>query len=292
MRKNYLLAVSMILLFFCSSVNGEDLPWEMKTPFKEATIHYELTGSEQGKETLYIKEHGQFRATYHKATATIMGMTNATESMELVDPDWIYTFDLIEKKGEKTTNPHKIYRAEYTKLNAEEKKNFAKNAKELGTTMMGQFDGSVKQKSDKILGYDCDVTTVGGMSTVYLLHGTDIPLRSEVSVMGMNSTQAATKIDTSTAIADSVFAPPPGITATLNQEAEQMMTGTIRQVIDTLKRPDGAKQMQQLGPPAASGMDGIQQGMGAEGISKEDQEEMMRQMGEAMQQMQKMQPHK
>jgi hypothetical protein len=205
MRKNCLPAVSMILLFFCSSAGAEELPWEMKTPFKEATIHYELTGSEQGKKTLYIKEHGQYRATYHQGTSTIMGMSNTTNTIELIDPEWIYTFDLIEKKGEKTTNPNKMYRQEYTKLNAEEKKNFTKNSKELGNTMMSQFGGSVKQKSEKILGYDSDVTTVGGMSTVYLLHGTDIPLRSEVAVMGMNSTQAATKIDTSTAIDGIVF---------------------------------------------------------------------------------------
>jgi hypothetical protein len=292
MRKNCLLAATMIMLFFCSPVRGQDLPWEMKMPFKEATIHYELTGSEQGKKTLYIKDYGQIRATYHKATATIMGMTNKTDSIELVDPDWVYSFDLIERKGEKTTNPRKIYKAEYTKLNAEEKKNFAKNAKELGNNMMGQFDGSVKEKSGKILGYDCDVTTVGGMSTVHLLHGTDIPLRSEVSIMGMNNIESATKIDTSTAIADSVFAPPPGITVTLNQEAEQMMNGTIQQVMNTLKRPDGAKQMQQFRPAAVPGMGDLQQGLGAEGVSKEDQEEMMRQMGEALQQMQKMQPHK
>ena len=72
-----------------------------------------------------------------------------------------------------------------------------------------------------------------------------------------------------------------------------MMTGMIQQVMDTLKRPDGAKQMQQIGPSTAPGAELMQQGMGAEGIGKEEQEEMMRQMGEAMQQLQKMeQPHK
>ena len=66
MRKQCLLVVSMILLFFCSLAWGEDLPWEMKLPFKEATIHYELTGSEQGKETLYIKEYGKLRAKHRQ----------------------------------------------------------------------------------------------------------------------------------------------------------------------------------------------------------------------------------
>ena len=163
--------------------------------------------------------------------------------------------------------------------------------------MMGQFGGSVQQKAGKMLGYDCDITTVGGMSTVHLLHGTDIPLRSEVAIMGMNSTNAATKIDTSAAIPGNVFAPPQGIKATLNQEAETMMAGMIQQTMDTLKKPDGAKQMQAAGPMGmmggAGGMEqSMQQGMKDEGMSPEEQQEMMRQMNEAMQQMQKTSPKK
>jgi hypothetical protein len=292
MKKLCLLVVSMILLFFCSLAWGVDLPWEMKLPFKEATIHYELTGSEQGKETLYIKEYGKLRAKHRQATATMMGMTKKTETVEIIDPDWMYTYDLVDKKGEKTTNPRKIYLTEYNKFNGEEKKNFEKNAKELGTSMMGQFGGSVQQKAGKILGYDCDITTVGGMSTVHLLHGTDIPLRSEVAIMGMNSTNAATKIDTSAAIPGSAFAPPQGIDATLNHEAENMMAGMIQQTMDTLKKPDGAKQMQAAGPMGMMGAGGMEQGMKDEGMSPEEQQEMMRQMNEAMQQMQKNQPKK
>ena len=54
-------------VFLLRSPRGEDLPWEMKLPFKEATIHYELTGSEQGKETLYIKDYGKLRAKHHQS---------------------------------------------------------------------------------------------------------------------------------------------------------------------------------------------------------------------------------
>lgn len=302
MNKQGVLMVSMVLLFLVSLAWGEDLPWEMKLPFKEATIHYDLSGSEQGKETLYIKEYGKLRAKHRQATTTMMGVTTKTQTLEITDPDWMYSYDLIEKKGVKTTNPRKIYLAEYSKLNAEEKRNFEKNSKELGTSMMGQFGGSVKQKGAKMLGYDCDVTTVNGMSTVYLLHGTDIPLRAEVSVMGMNNTNAATKVDTATALPASAFAAPAGLVATVDQEAENMMTAMIKNTVDTLKQPDGAKRMQQAGPmgmmEGAGGMEkgmrqqGVQQGMLPEGMSQEEQQEMMRQMGEAMQHMKKMQPQK
>lgn len=293
MKKRCLLVVSASLLFG-SLAWGEDLPWDMKLPFKQATIQYQLTGNEQGTDTLYIKEYGKLRAKYHKSTTTIMGTTDKAETIEITDPDWIATYDLLEKKGEKTTNPNKIYVTEYNKLTAEEKKNFEKNAKELGAGMMGNFDSSVKQKGAKLLGYDCDVTTVGGMSTVYLLHGSDIPLKSEVSMMGVQNLNVATKVDTSSSIDDSVFAPPAGIVAQTNPEMESMMSGTIQHVVATLKQPDGAKQMRQAGPMGLMGPAGMQQtmeqGMKDEGVSPEEQQEMMRQMNEAMQQMQQMQP--
>jgi hypothetical protein len=288
MKKRSVLVAAVSLFAAGSLAWADDLPWEMKLPFKEAAIHYELTGSEQGKETLYVKDYGQRRAEHHKATTMVMGMSNPSETLELTDPDWITTYNLIDNTGEKTSNPRKIYQAEYNKFSAAEKKNFEKNAKELGAGMMGSFGGSVKQKAEKVLGYDCDVAAIGGgMSTVSMIHNTDVPLRSEVSVMGMKSVNVAVKVDTS-AVPDSAFAPPAGITAVFNQEAETMMAGMVQQAMDTLKQPDGAKKMQQMGQPMVPG--GMQQGMEAEGISKEDQQAMMQQMQEAMQQMQQVKP--
>jgi len=296
MNKKWLLLVSMILLLFACRAGSEELPWEKKLPFKEATIHYELTGMEQGKETLYIRDHGRRQAKHHQGTSTIMGTTKKTETIQITDPDWVFTYDLSEKKGGKTTNPNKLYLAEYNKLTGEEKKNFEKNAKELGTSMMGQFGSSVKQKGGKILGYDCDIVTVGGISTVHLLHDTGIPLRAEASVMGMNNVTAATKIDTGAGGPDSAFVPPAGINAVLDQDMEAMMASMIKDTVDTLKKPDGAKQMQQAGPMGMMGGAGMQQQMQqemqAEGMSPQEQQEMMRQMNEAMQQMQKMQQPK
>lgn len=288
MKKCHVLVVSLLLLVLSSLAWGENLPWEMQLPFKEAIIQYDLMGNQQGKEVLYINDYGKLRAKHHASTTTVMGTANKTETIEIIDPDWIYSYNLIEKKGEKTTNPRKFYQAEYNKLTAEEKRNFEKNSKELGAGMVGKHGGSVKQNAEKILGYDCDVTTIGGMSTVYLLHGSDIPLRTEVSMMGMKSSTLATKVDTSGGGPASAFAPPPGISATLNKEMDALIAETVKQSIDTLKRPDGAQKMLQSGP--GMGLGSIQKGMEAEGMSKEEQQEMMQQMEAAMRQMKKRTP--
>jgi len=280
MKNQFLPALSLVLVFSASLALGADQPWERRLPFKEAIIRYELKGSEQGSETLYVRDYGRVRAKHHQASTTIMGMTNKTETLELTDPDWVTTYNLIEKTGEKITNPQKIYQKEYSKFNTEEKKNFEKNSKELGTSVMGNFGAEVKQSSAKLLGFDCDVTSVGGMSTVYLLHGTDIPLKSEVLVMGMASTNLATKVDTSASVPDAAFQPPAGIIAQANAEAETMLAGTIEQVMETLKRPDGAKAMQQFGQPLmpAGAMPQAMEGGG----SQAEQQQLMREMEAAM----------
>lgn len=287
MNKRNLLVVASSLIMSATLAWADDLPWELKLPFKEAAIHYELTGSEQGKDTLYVKDYGQRRAEHHKATTMLMGMSNPSETIEITDPDWIATYNLIDRTGEKTSNPRKVYQAEYNKFTAAEKKIFEKNAKELGAGMRGALGGAIKQKAEKMLGYDCDVATIGGMSTVYSIHDTDLPLRTEVSVMGMKSANVAVKIDTGPT-PDSAFAPPAGIVATFNQEAENMMTSMVQQVMDTLKRPDGAQKMKQMGQPMTP--DGMSQGMEGAGMGKEEQQALMQQMQEAMKQMQQAKP--
>lgn len=291
MKKRCLPAVPLVLFCLFAVAFAGDLPWEMKLPFKQATIRYELKGTQQGTETLYVKEFGKIRAKHHKSSAMIMGMTKKSDTVEITDPDWVTTYDLIEKTGEKMTNPTKLYLAEYNKFNSEEKRNFEKNSKELGTSMMGKFGGSIKQKSAQHLGYDCDVSTIDGMSTIYLLHGSDIPLRSEVSVMGMANSVNATAIDTSSTIQDAAFLPPAGITAALNQEAESMIARTIQQTMDTLKRPDGAKAMQQMGSPMMPMGPMDEQGLEDDGpMSKEEHAQMMKEMEAAMEKMKQMKP--
>ena len=289
MKRRCLLGVSMGMVMTATLAWGADPPWEMQLPFKEATIHYTLSGTEQGEETLYIKDYGRLRAKYHKGSTSMMGMTVKNETVEITSPDWVAAYNLVEKTGSKTTNPNKLYQREYNKLSSGEKKNFEKNAKQFGAGMMAQFGGGVTREKGSFLGYECDVITVNGMSTTSVFRGTDVPLKTEVTMMGMNSSNIATQVDTTSAIADTVFAPPAGIVAELNPQAEAMLEGTVQQMVNSFKEPDGAVKMQKQASGAAMMIPARQQAMEADGVNGEDQAEMMRQMQEAMQQLQKMQ---
>lgn len=288
-RRITTLVLSVVLS--ASPILAAELPWQVKLPFKEATIQYELKGAEQGTEVLYLKDHGKLRAKHHQATATVMGQSTRTDTIELIDPDWVTIYNMADKTGSRFTNPSKLYMAEYTKLTGAEKANFEKNAKQMGAAMMGQMGGSVKPCSEKMMGHDCDVTTIGGMSTIYLLRGSDIPLRSEVSIMGMKNSVNATRIDTTSAVPESAFTPPAGIAVKTDHETEATMAQSVRQMMDTLKRPDGVESLKkQAGglippgvmPPGAAG-DGL-------GLSKEEQAQMEQEMKKGMEKLKQMMP--
>ena len=214
----------------------------MPLPFKKATIHYTISGNEAGTETLFIKNHGEQRATHHDTTMSMMGMTTKTNTIEIVTPDWVTTYDLQERTGDKTTNPAKIFSAEYNKLTKQEKRNVEKNGEELGVALMS-MGGTSHPDAEEILGYTCDLTEIAGITKVYTIHATDIPLRSETSVMGMSTTVTATSIDNSSAIPDTAFKGPADIQVTHDQEAEAMMASMIHSIMEKLKQPDGAKQL-------------------------------------------------
>ncbi|MBC8317780.1 MAG: hypothetical protein H8E41_07720 [Desulfobulbaceae bacterium] len=245
MKNIFLKHIPLILLFsfLVTPVHGANTPWEIKLPFKQATISYTIQGSGQGTETLYIKDYGKQQARYHQTSMSIMGITSKTNTVEITNPEWVYTFDLEEQTGTKITNPAQIYKSEYNKLSRAEKKNVDKNALELGPSMMEGMGGETRKKASTILGYDCDVTSMMNMTTIHVIHGTDVLLRSEMSIMGMKSSTEATKIDTGARIDDTLFLPPNGIVAVHDQQAEAMMQQMIQNMMEQLKHPDGAERI-------------------------------------------------
>ena len=289
--KTAVLTLALTLLVGWCPVRAETLPWETRLPFKEATITYRLEGSEQGQEKVFVKDYGKIRASHRTSQTTVMGQNTTTETIEITDADWVTTYDLAKRTGSRVTNPGKLYREEYTRLSDSEKKNVEQNAQQLGGAMMGQFGGSVKQSSTKILGYDADVTSVGNMSTVYLLRGTDLVLRSEMSIMGLRSTVEATAIDTTTPVPASAFVPPAGISATVDQEGEEMMALTVRQMMATLKSPEGVESLKkQAGGLLPAGLpQSLEKGIPA---SKEEQEQMRQEMEQGLEMLKQMLPQK
>jgi hypothetical protein len=281
MKRLFLLCFIVILWALPAIGFAEDAsPWEKQLPFKSAVIHYALSGMEEGEETLYIRDYGKERATYHEAVSTMMGLTTKSSTIELQTPDFIYSYDLQEREGVKTSNPQKYMIEEYAKLSSAEKKKVRENAEKMGTLYaeamaegMGGEGMAVKIQPNavEILGYSCDkVEFIGGVT--YLLHDTDICLKSEMNMLGMKMGMVATSVQEGD-VEDKFFQHPDGIIAEMDAEAETMVREMAGQVVAMLKDPDGSPKGD-MQPMRFSGK--------MEGMSEEDK--LMIQQAEKMMQ--------
>lgn len=248
MKRLFLLCFLVILWALPAMVFAEDAsPWEKKLPFKSATIHYALSGMEEGEEILYIRDYGKERATYHEAVSTMKGLTSKSSTIELQTPDFIYSYDLQEREGVKTSNPQKYMIEEYARLTSAEKKKVTENAQKMGTAYAeAMADGmggggmavKIQHNAAEILGYSCDkVEVMGGVT--YLLHDSDICLKSEMNVLGMKMEMVATSVQEEK-VDDKFFQHPEGIIAEMDAEAETMVREMASQVVAMLKDPDNS----------------------------------------------------
>ena len=270
------LTIIAVLLLPFAAVASENNPWERKLPFEKATIQYTLSGTENGTEALYIRDYGKESATYHKGVNTMMGKSMQIDTINILNPDWMYTFDLVKKTGKKSVNPQKYMIEEYNKLSSAEKDQVMKNAKEMGVNVTSGMGGKLEINAEKILGYDCDRATVMG-STVYSIHETGIPLKIDTKIMGISMQKAATEVKKGSADAK-YFELPAGITPQVDPEGDAMARSMAQQTMTMLKDPEGAKKMGQMNPMLRqkAGKNNAQDGSSE--VSDEELEQAMKAM--------------
>lgn len=264
MKKIAWFPLMMLFLISGQAVGEEKNPWEWKLPFKSAIIEYTLSGVETGVEILYIRNYGKETAKYHKTTVTMMGMSMVNETIEITDPDWVYTFKLREKTGIKAANPQRYLIEEYNKLSRAEKRQVLTNSEDFGTSMGGDIEKNVV----KILEFDCDMMTAMGV-TIYNIHDTGIPLKTESNIMGVTILVEATKIDDGP-VADKYFKHPQEIDPVLDLDSEGMARSMAKQTMEMLKDPEAAKK--------AAGSIPAYHGSGQQEMTPEEQEQMEKAM--------------
>ena len=83
-----------MILFFCVlNLQANQLP------FKEATIHYKITGNTYGKQTTYIRNYGEERVTYIETHSKIMHPDSKDRQLIMITPEWTYHINLITQEG-------------------------------------------------------------------------------------------------------------------------------------------------------------------------------------------------
>ena len=239
----FFIKVVFINILMVAGVLAEENPWDVRLPFKSATITYDVSGMQSGTEILYVDEYGKKKAIFRKTSGTVMFQTIETNTVEITTDEWLYKIDLNKKSGTKTVNPAKYFKEEYDKLTHKEQQTVNENAKKMGTSLIGGMQGSVEKNADTILGYKVDKTTMMG-STVYIIHDSSIVLKTESEMMGMSSKSVAVELKKK-AVPKNVFDLPKGVKITFDKDADAMMRTMVKSMIDKLKDPKAAEKMQE-----------------------------------------------
>lgn len=272
MKRLCAMSIAMVFWILSPAFAGDELAWEKKLPFKTATIRYSIKGIENGTEILYIRDHGKERATYRETVSDMMGMKMSNKTVILKTPDFIYSYDLEKQQGFKGVNPQKYMIEEYDRLSAKDKEKIRENARKMGAAYAEGMGGEIQQKAAQFLGFDCDKVEIMGGSSTYLIHGTDVALKTEMNMVGMKLTMVAESVDQGK-VDDKVFRHPVGITAEADSQSDEMAKNMARQAIAMLKDPDNVKNLPILPQAAVPG--------GRQEMSEEEME-MMKQVQEMM----------
>lgn len=276
MKKQFAAICTSVVIGLGAVSAWAENPFMEKLPFEQATIHYEVSGMEKGKETLYIDGYGEKSAMYRETSSSMMGMTIQNRTVEISDGQWDYSFDLEEGVGTKVGNPMYYMQQEYEQLGEADQELIKKNRKMMGMNVMAGLGGQVEENVSQLLGYDCDKVEAMG-TLVYTIHGSSIPLKSETDMMGMKMSSVATEVATGD-IESKYFAFPAGIEPEFDAQADAMSKNMAAQTIAWLKDPEAVAQPSPAGE--AMGQDRMQH------IPEGDQGDMMKQL-EQMQEMMK-----
>ncbi len=221
-----------IVLLSTTALAKEINPWEQKLPFKEAIISYEITGTQTGSSTLYLKDYGKTSALFRNVTTKILMMKTQESTLNITTREWVYSIDLNEKTGMKQVNPEKYLIEEFNKLSAADQKKVAANVEEFGISFVAGMDGQVKKNAKKILGYNCDKITMMG-TTVYSISGIGLPLKTKSNMMGMKFKEKATEIKKTSVPADK-FMVPAGVKIKYSSESDEVARNQAKMIIQSL----------------------------------------------------------
>lgn len=208
----------------------------MKMDLKSAIVEVKYSSggygsTTTGTKTTWYADYGRKQATVQKETVTTkvfgMGSTEETETLTIMDGEYVYTIDLKKKTGMRMSMAGmKNFAAGYT----EEVERQGKTMEQHADEMVKQFNGKWLGEG-KVLGRTCRILEMWGIKQWLYKQ---IPLKVEGNIMGVKTQEEATSIKENVSISADRFKVPSGIEMTdapdiagmfQTKEAGQAMAG-------------------------------------------------------------------
>ncbi len=196
-------------------IHADENPFESKLPFKEATIHYSITGSQKGTQTTYIRNFGKEKVIYKNSNSKIMHANKKNDTLIMIDEKWTYHINLSTKEATKEPSLNSLLIQKFNNLTKKEKKYI------------------LQKKGKNILGLLAQKESIAGV-TNYISKKGNLLLRSETGIMGYKVKTIASSIDKND-VNDSLFILPKDLKIT-EKEADTLKA---TQIIKALLKEGG-----------------------------------------------------
>ncbi len=189
MRRILIVSISF---FICINVLAEE-KLVKRYPFKSGMVKYKHSGKNRGTTILYFDDYGRKEARFENTEVTIMGFTQKSNKVNIIDGKYQYEYDLQSNSGVKMQSPLIL-----TTQGGDDYEDW----EEFSVGLMKGL-GFEKLGTEKVLGYDCDVWS--GMGKSWMWKG--INLKTEVNMMGQFIIEAI-EVKTNVSIPQSKFKVP------------------------------------------------------------------------------------
>ncbi|WP_455205841.1 hypothetical protein [Kaarinaea lacus] len=210
----------LVLFMHNSGVSAEKHPWQFKTPFETAVIEYKLSGSQSGKETLYISEHGNKRVKISRTSSKLGILTTKTNRVEIVTQEHITNVDMDKGVASVKDNPLKALIDAYLSLPPQTKKIIANKVRYVGVDFADISKLILVKNADSHLGYICD-EVLSESASACVFSGTPIALIKHSRMMGFEVTTTATKIKQNVEVDPLLFQIPDEMQVNYDVEANE-----------------------------------------------------------------------
>jgi len=183
-------------------------------PIKSCIVEFELDGMQTGKETLYFEDYGLREAKYSQTSLAFGSLSTTTNTLTLMDREWIYNIDLGTNSGTKIPNPVFI-----TNPMQQVNKDLVAQNREMMSAMGGKLLGE-----EEYLNKKCEVWSNEALhSKTWIWNG--IVLKSIVNTMGMKQEVRAVKIQDVVKIPPEKFLLPKDVKLTEKVAPDKMLKG-------------------------------------------------------------------
>jgi len=181
-----MLKKSSLFLLFSIPLLAKN-PFFQPLPFKEAIIEYNLSGTQKGFQTLYIKNYGRYRVYYKNLKTNFLNKNKKKESYIIETPKWVYSLN-PDKTALRTPNFKYLLYIRYKDLSKEDQKQVLKNLKLLNFLPIKDTRFKIAKNFTKINDISCDLLLQKAKRECYGYKGS-LLLKSKIKFLGFNSTK-------------------------------------------------------------------------------------------------------